>query len=211
VTGNGALVEVLELCPVVPVLVVGEPGAAVGLGRALVAGGLSVLEVTLRTPSALTCIAAMADAIDGAVIGAGTVLTAAQLAEARDAGARFAVSPGSTPDLLAAAATSPLPLLPGAATASEAMRLLEAGYVFQKFFPAEASGGVAALKGIGAPLPQIRFCPTGGVTAANAAAYLALPNVVCVGGSWVASADQLRRRDWAAIEANAREASKLFT
>ena len=208
-TGNGALAEVLELCPVVPVLVVSEPDAAVGLGRALVAGGLSVLEVTLRTPGALACIAAMADAIDGAVIGAGTVLTAAQLAEARDAGARFAVSPGSTPDLLAAAAMSSLPLLPGAATASEAMRLLEAGYVFQKFFPAEASGGIPALKGIGAPLPQIRFCPTGGVTATNAAAYLALPNVVCVGGTWVASADQVRQRNWAAIEANAREASKL--
>ena len=210
-TGNGALAEVLELCPVVPVLVVGEPDEAVGLGRALVASGLSVLEVTLRTPGALACIAAMADAIDGAVIGAGTVLTAAQLAEARDAGARFAVSPGATPDLLAAAARSSLPLLPGAATASEAMRLLEAGYVFQKFFPAEASGGIAALKGIGGPLPQIRFCPTGGVTAANAAAYLALPNVVCVGGTWVASADQVRQRDWAAIEANAREAAKLAT
>ncbi|MEM8587391.1 MAG: bifunctional 4-hydroxy-2-oxoglutarate aldolase/2-dehydro-3-deoxy-phosphogluconate aldolase [Pseudomonadota bacterium] len=210
-TGNGALAEVLELCPVVPVLVVGEPDEAVGLGRALVAGGLSVLEVTLRTPSALACIAAMADAIDGAVIGAGTVLTAAQLAEARDAGARFAVSPGSTPGLLAAAAQSSLPLLPGAATASESMRLLEAGYVFQKFFPAEASGGIPALKGIGGPLPQIRFCPTGGVTAANAAAYLALPNVVCIGGTWVASADQVRQRDWAAIEANAREAAKLAT
>lgn len=192
-------------------LVVGEPDEAVGLGRALVAGGLSVLEVTLRTPSALACIAAMADAIDGAVIGAGTVLTAAQLAEARDAGARFAVSPGSTPGLLAAAAQSSLPLLPGAATASESMRLLEAGYVFQKFFPAEASGGIPALKGIGGPLPQIRFCPTGGVTAANAAAYLALPNVVCIGGTWVASADQVRQRDWAAIEANAREAAKLAT
>lgn len=208
-TGNGALAAVLGLCPVVPVLVVDEPDEAIGLGRALAAGGLRVLEVTLRTPGALDCIAAMADALDGAVVGAGTVLSAAQLAESQEAGARFAVSPGSTPDLLAAAAMSSLPLLPGAATASEAMRLMEAGYVFQKFFPAEASGGIAALKGIGGPLPQIRFCPTGGVTAENAAAYLALPNVVCVGGTWVASADQVRQRDWAAIEANARAAAKL--
>lgn len=208
-TGNAMLEDVLGLSPVIPVLVVDQPDEAVALGRALVAGGLRVLEITLRTPRALDCLAAMASGVDRAIVGAGTVLTDEQMAASAAAGARFAVSPGATPDLLAAAARSPLPLLPGAATASEAMRLLEAGYVFQKFFPAEASGGVAALKGIGAPLPQIRFCPTGGVTADNAGAYLALPNVICVGGSWVVPTDQMRRRDWATIEANAREAANL--
>lgn len=208
-TGNAMLEEILVLAPVIPVLVVDQPDEAVALGRALVAGGLPVLEITLRTSRALDCLAAMASAIDGAVVGAGTVLNEAQLTASANAGARFAVSPGATPDLVAAAAQSSLPLLPGAATASEAMRLLEAGYVFQKFFPAEPSGGIAALKGIGAPLPQIRFCPTGGVNAANAGAYLALPNVVCVGGSWVVPADQVGRRDWSAIEANARQAAGL--
>lgn len=208
-TGNAMLAGVLNQAPVIPVIVVDDPHQAVELGRALVAGGLPVLEITLRTPRALDCMAAMARSVEGAIVGAGTVLTEDQLTASAEAGAQFAVSPGVTPDLLAAAERSPLPLLPGAATASEAMRLLEAGYEFQKFFPAEASGGIPALKGIGGPLPQIRFCPTGGVSATNAAAYLALPNVTCVGGSWVTPGDQMRQNDWAAIEENARQAAEL--
>ncbi|MEM7442808.1 MAG: bifunctional 4-hydroxy-2-oxoglutarate aldolase/2-dehydro-3-deoxy-phosphogluconate aldolase [Pseudomonadota bacterium] len=205
-SGNDALEDILSLCPVVPVLVVDDPDDAVKLGRALVAGGLRVLEVTLRTQRAVDCLAAMAAGIDDAIVGAGTVLTEEHLTAAGDAGAQFAVSPGATPELLAAASRSPVPLLPGAATASEAMVLLEAGYSLQKFFPAEPSGGIAALKGIGGPLPQIRFCPTGGVGEHNAADYLALPNVICVGGSWIVPADQWQRRDWSGIEANARRA-----
>jgi 2-dehydro-3-deoxyphosphogluconate aldolase/(4S)-4-hydroxy-2-oxoglutarate aldolase len=147
--------------------------------------------------------------VGGAHVGAGTVLTPEQLEDAADAGARFAVSPGSSPALLAAAADSPLPLLPGAATPSEAMALLERGYRLQKFFPAEPSGGVAWLKALASPLSGLRFCPTGGVDAANAPAYLALPNVICVGGSWVAPRDAVAGGDWARIEQLAKEASGL--
>lgn len=203
--------EAEALCrraPVIPVLTVEDAALASGLARALIAGGLPVLEVTLRTPAALDAIRAMA-AVEGGIIGAGTLLTPADARAARAAGARFGVSPGATDRLLAACEAEGLPLLPGAATASEAMQLLERGYSVQKFFPAEIAGGAAALKALGAPLPHIRFCPTGGISRANAGAYLALKNVLCVGGSWVAPQDMIAAQDWNGIEALAREAANL--
>ena len=205
---SAAVREICALAPVIPVLVVEDPETARPLAEALVNGGLPVLEVTLRTPAALDCIRAMSE-VQGGVVGAGTVLNADQAAAAKAAGARFAVSPGATETLLAAIEAEELPLLPGAATASEAMRLLERGYQVQKFFPAEAAGGVALLKSLAAPLPQIAFCPTGGVSPANAAAYLDLPNVLCVGGSWVAPSDAVAAGDWPRIETLARKASAL--
>ncbi len=201
----------LELCrhaPVIPVLVIEDAAAARPLAEALVAGGLPVLEVTLRTPAALDVIREMA-VVPGGHVGAGTVLSAADAAAAKDAGATFAVSPGATEALLAACSEEELPLLPGAATATEAMALLEKGYTTAKFFPAEAAGGASALKAIGAPLPQITFCPTGGVSPGNARDYLSLPNVACVGGSWVAPKAMVAAGDWAGIEALAREAAGL--
>ena len=200
--------EICGLAPVVPVLVVEDAESAGDLAAALVAGGLPALEVTLRTPAALDVIREMAK-IEGGVVGAGTLLTPKDVADAVDAGALFGVSPGATDRLLDAAAEAGLPMLPGAATATEAMALLEKGYTVQKFFPAEASGGVPALKAIGAPIPQIRFCPTGGVSLANARDYLGLPNTICVGGSWVAPKSKVDQGDWAGIEALAREASML--
>jgi len=193
---------------VVPVLVIDDPARAADLARALVAGGLPALEVTLRTPGALEAIRAMA-AVEGGVVGAGTLLTPADVKAAKAAGARFGVSPGATDRLLEACEHEGLPLLPGAATASEVMRLFERGYSAMKFFPAEVAGGAAALKAIGAPIPQVRFCPTGGVSLKNAADYLSLPNVMCVGGSWVAPKDKVAAGDWAGIEALAREAAAL--
>jgi len=203
--------ETLRLCrlaPVIPVLVIDDTAAARPLAEALVAGGLPVLEVTLRTSAALDVIAEMAK-VPGGIVGAGTVLSPADADAAKAAGAQFAVSPGATDKLLQACADQDLPLLPGAATASEAMALLERGITTAKFFPAEAAGGAPALKAIGAPLPQITFCPTGGVSAANARDYLALPNTVCVGGSWVAPAALVKSGDWAGIEALARSAAAL--
>ena len=200
--------EICGLAPVVPVLVVEDAATAADLARALVAGGLPALEVTLRTPAALDVIREMAG-VEGGVVGAGTLLTPQDVANAVDAGALFGVSPGATDRLLDAAAEAGLPMLPGAATATEAMALLEKGYTVQKFFPAEASGGAAALKAIGAPIPQIRFCPTGGVSLANARDYLGLPNTICVGGSWVAPKSKVDQGDWNGIEALAREASLL--
>jgi len=191
--------------PVIPVLVVNDPARP--LADALVAGGLPVLEVTLRTPAALDCIRAMATS-DG-IVGAGTVLTADDVKAAAAAGAKFAVSPGATDALVDAAERTGLPLLPGVATASEVMYLLERGYTVQKFFPAEAAGGVAALKGFYGPLPQVSFCPTGGISPANVGAYLSLPNVVCVGGSWVAPADAIASANWQSIEKLARESAAL--
>ena len=172
------------------------------------AGGLPVLEVTLRTPAALAVIRAMAE-VRGGVVGAGTVLSERDVVAAKQAGALFAVSPGATDALLSACEAHDLPILPGAATATEAMRLLERGYTTAKFFPAEAAGGAPALKAIGAPLPQITFCPTGGVSPENAVDYLRLPNTVCVGGSWVAPAAVVAAGDWAGIEALARKAAAL--
>lgn len=200
--------EICALAPVIPVLVIDDLGSAADLARALVAGGLPALEVTLRTPQALDAIRAMA-AVPGGIVGAGTLITPEDVRAARAAGARFGVSPGATDRLLAACEAEGLPLLPGAATATEVMALLEKGYTVQKFFPAEASGGAPALKAIGAPIPQVRFCPTGGVGPDNARDYLALANVMCVGGSWVAPKDLIARRDWQGITALARAARGL--
>ena len=200
--------EICELAPIVPVLVVHDVAHARPLAEALVAGGLPALEVTLRTPAALDVIAEMAE-VKGGVVGAGTLLTPADVKAAKQAGAQFGVSPGATDILLDAAEAEGLPMLAGAATASEAMALLERGYSMLKFFPAEASGGAPALKSLASPLPQISFCPTGGVSPSNAASYLSLPNVVCAGGSWVAPTDLVEAGDWAGIEALACEASKL--
>ncbi len=200
-----------ELCrkaPVVPVLVVEDASGARALAEALVRGGLPVLEVTLRTPAAFDAIRAMAE-VPGGIVGAGTLLTSADVKAAKAAGATFGVSPGATPRLVDACAEEGLPLLPGAATASEVMALLEMGYTMQKFFPAEAAGGVAALKSIGGPIPQVRFCPTGGVSLKNAREYLGLANVLCVGGSWVAPAGLVTGGDWAGITALAAEAAAL--
>ena len=200
---------ILTAAPVVPVLIVDDWRSAVPLARALVAGGLPAIEITLRTPAALEAIRAVAAEVEGAYAGAGTVLSREQLEEAGRAQARFAVSPGSTPALLDAAADAPIPLLPGAASATEAMTLLERGYAIQKFFPAEPAGGIAYLKALASPLPAVRFCPTGGVDAKNATAYLSLANVVCVGGSWVAPKDAVAAGDWTRIERLAREAASL--
>ncbi|MGC9370323.1 MAG: bifunctional 4-hydroxy-2-oxoglutarate aldolase/2-dehydro-3-deoxy-phosphogluconate aldolase [Paracoccaceae bacterium] len=197
-----------RLAPVIPVLVVEDPADAAPLARALVAGGLPVLEVTLRTPAALEVIAEMAK-VEGGVVGAGTLLTPEDVAAAKAAGARFGVSPGSTDALLTACKAEDMPLLPGAATASEAMQLLEYGYSVQKFFPAEAAGGVAMLKSLAAPLPQVRFCPTGGISPDNAEDYLALRNTLCVGGSWVAPKELVARKDWDGITALAARAGRL--
>jgi len=214
-TGSGTPVgtltaeQICRLAPVIPVLVVDEVAQAAPLAKALVAGGLTALEVTLRTPAALDVIRAMTDAAPDAVVGAGTLLTPADVTAAVAAGARFGVSPGATDRLLDAAADAGLPLLPGAATASEAMGLLERGYEILKFFPAGPAGGVPLLSALASPLPQIRFCPTGGVSVANARDYLALPNVICVGGSWVAPKAALTTGDWAEVERLARDASGL--
>ncbi len=199
---------ICALAPVVPVLVLKDATAAADLARALVAGGLPALEVTLRTPAALDAIRAMAE-VPGGVVGAGTLLTPADVKAAKAAGARFGVSPGATDRLLDACAEADLPLLPGAATASEVMALLERGYTVQKFFPAEAIGGAKALGALASPLPQVRFCPTGGIGLKTAPDYLALASVLCVGGSWVAPGDRVAAGDWAAIEALAREAAAL--
>ncbi|MDJ0631185.1 MAG: bifunctional 4-hydroxy-2-oxoglutarate aldolase/2-dehydro-3-deoxy-phosphogluconate aldolase [Rhodobacter sp.] len=210
-TPQEASARTLELCrmaPVIPVLVIEDAATARPLAEALVAGGLPVLEVTLRTPAALEAVRQMAQ-VTGGLVGAGTVLNAADVQAAKDAGARFAVSPGATESLLAACEAADLPLLPGAATATEAMRLLERGYTTAKFFPAEAAGGASALRAIGAPLPQVTFCPTGGVSAANAPDYLRLANTACVGGSWVAPKAMAASADWSGIETLAREAAAL--
>ncbi|QDC09462.1 bifunctional 4-hydroxy-2-oxoglutarate aldolase/2-dehydro-3-deoxy-phosphogluconate aldolase [Oceanicola sp. D3] len=200
--------EICTLAPVVPVLVVDDAAHAAPLAKALVAGGLPALEVTLRTPAALDVIRAMSE-VEGGVVGAGTLLTPEDVKNAVAAGAKFGVSPGATDTLLQACEDEGLPLLPGAATATEAMALLERGYTAMKFFPAEASGGAPALKAIGAPIPQISFCPTGGVSLKNANDYLSLSNVMCVGGSWVAPGDKVKSGDWAGITALAKEAAAL--
>jgi 2-dehydro-3-deoxyphosphogluconate aldolase/(4S)-4-hydroxy-2-oxoglutarate aldolase len=200
--------EICRLAPVVPVLVVEDLATARPLAQALVAGGLPALEVTLRTPCALDAIRAMAD-VPGGVVGAGTLLTAADVKAAKRAGARFGVSPGSSPAIIAACQDEGLPLLPGAVTATEIMALLDQGYTVQKFFPAEQSGGAAFLKSIGSPIPQVSFCPTGGVSLKNAPDYLSLKNILCVGGSWVAPKEALAQGDWAKVTALAAEAAAL--
>lgn len=200
--------EICATAPVIPVIVIEDAAWAEPLARSLVAGGLPVLEVTLRTPAAIEAIAAMAR-VDGAIVGAGTVITPQDAHRARAAGARFAVSPGLTDTLVGACEDCALPLLPGAATASEAMQAVEAGFDTLKFFPAGPAGGPAYLRALAGPLPSIGFCPTGGISAANAPEYLALPNVLCVGGSWVAPDEMMRRGDWSGIEALAHQAAGL--
>lgn len=200
--------KVCALAPVIPVLVVEDAGRAADLARALVEGGLPALEVTLRTPSALDVIREMAS-VEGGVVGAGTLLSPKDVEAAKDAGATFGVCPGATDRILDACEANDLPLLPAAATASEVLRLLDRGYSVQKFFPAEVNGGVPALKAIGAPIPQVKFCPTGGVSLKNAPEYLALPNTLCVGGSWVAPKEMVNSGDWAGITRLAAEAAQL--
>lgn len=205
---SAATREIASRAPIIPVLVLDDAASAAALAHALVAGGLPALEVTLRTACALDAIRAMAD-VPGGIVGAGTLLSPQDIRAAKEAGAKFGVSPGATPRLIAAAIEIGLPLLPGAATASEVMALWEQGYDMLKFFPAEAAGGAPALKAIGAPIPQVSFCPTGGITPENAASYLALPNVICAGGSWVAPKDKIANGDWAGITALAAAAAAL--
>ncbi|MFF8539718.1 bifunctional 4-hydroxy-2-oxoglutarate aldolase/2-dehydro-3-deoxy-phosphogluconate aldolase [Streptomyces werraensis] len=201
--------SVLGLAPVVPVVVVEDAADAVPLARALVAGGLPAIEVTLRTPAAPDAVRAIAAEVPGAVVGAGTVLTPEQVTDAVAAGARFLVSPGCTDALLAAMRAAGVPFLPGVSTASEVMALLERGVREMKFFPARAAGGTAYLKSLAGPLPQARFCPTGGIGPDTAPEYLALPNVVCVGGSWMLPEDAVAARDWDRVERLARQAAAL--
>ena len=202
--------RLFKLAPVVPVLVVDDVAHAAPLAKALVDGGLPVLEVTLRTPVALDVIREMLQ-IEGSIVGAGTLLNPEDVIAARKAGAIFGVSPGATENLLVAGEDENLPLLPGAATASEVMWLFERGYSVQKFFPAESSGGAPALKAIGAPIPQVAFCPTGGVSLSNAQSYLGLSNTLCVGGSWVAPKKLIQEENWDAITELACEAARLGT
>ncbi|MBG0817710.1 bifunctional 4-hydroxy-2-oxoglutarate aldolase/2-dehydro-3-deoxy-phosphogluconate aldolase [Planomonospora sp. ID82291] len=201
--------SLLDIAPVVPVVVIDDPETAVPLARALVAGGLPVIEVTLRTPAALEAIRRIAAEVPDAVIGAGTVRSARDVAASVEAGSRFLVSPGSTAALVDAMEDGGVPFLPGVATASEVMALAERGLTEMKFFPAEAAGGLPYLKSLGGPLPDVRFCPTGGIKLATAPDYLALPNVGCVGGTWLTPADALASGDYARIEKLAAEAAAL--
>ncbi|MEC3974013.1 bifunctional 4-hydroxy-2-oxoglutarate aldolase/2-dehydro-3-deoxy-phosphogluconate aldolase [Amycolatopsis sp. H20-H5] len=201
--------DLLGLSPVMPVVVIDDVADAVPTARALLAGGIGVIELTLRTPAALEAIERIANEVPGIVIGAGTVVSPDQAKQAAGAGAKFLVTPGSTDAVLDAAFATGLPFLPGAATVSEAMRLAERGLTALKFFPAEASGGIAYLRSIGGPLPGLRFCPTGGITVKSAPGYLALPNVGCIGGSWLTPKDLLAAKDFARIEELAAEASRL--
>ena len=208
ISSKDASIRNLELCkiaPVIPVLIIEDISSARDLGEALVAGGLPVLEVTLRTQCALQAISEMSK-IKGGIVGAGTLITYNDVKNAVDAGATFGVSPGATDNLIDACEEAGLPLLAGASSASEAMALLEKGYSVQKFFPAEAAGGAAFLKSLSSPLPQITFCPTGGISQKNALNYLASSNVKCVGGSWVAPKEAIANRDWQQIEDLAKDA-----
>ena len=200
---------IVTRAPVIPVLTIERVEHALPLARALVAGGLPVLEVTLRTPAALEAIAAIEREVPDAVVGAGTITTPGDIAAAENAGAAFLVSPGTPAELAEALARARVPALPGCATVSEAMALAARGFTMLKFFPAEASGGIAWLKAVGAPLPGLSFCPTGGIDGRNAAAYLALANVAAVGGSWVAPKDAVAAGDYARVTALARAAAEL--
>jgi 2-dehydro-3-deoxyphosphogluconate aldolase/(4S)-4-hydroxy-2-oxoglutarate aldolase len=200
---------IMALAPVIPVLTVESVEDGLSQAKALVAGGLYAIEVTLRTPSALAAIAAISKAVPEAVAGAGTIVSAEQIDEALAAGARFLVSPGASPALAKAAAQSPAPFLPGCATASEAMALRELGFRALKLFPAEAAGGARLLASLAAPLPDLSFCPTGGIDQAKAPDYLKLPNVACVGGSWMLPKASLKSGDYALVETLAREAAGL--
>lgn len=203
------LLSVLKLQPVVPVLIIEDAKSAVPLARALVAGGLKAIEITMRTDAALEAVRLVANEVEGAVAGAGTILNPRHFEAAVEAGSQFIVSPGVTRELLATARGSDIPLLPGAATASEVMTLREEGYEVLKFFPAEQAGGAAYLKSLSSPLAGTLFCPTGGISLKNARDYLSLPNVVCVGGSWVAPKELVTAGDWAGITKLAAEAAAL--
>jgi 2-dehydro-3-deoxyphosphogluconate aldolase / (4S)-4-hydroxy-2-oxoglutarate aldolase len=203
--------DVLTLAPVIPVVVVDSVEQAVPLAQALLRGGIPVIELTLRSEAGLGAIEAVASEVDGMVVGAGTVVTPQQVQQVKDAGAQFIVTPGSPPRLLQAALDSGLPLLAGAGTLTEMLTLAEAGLEAMKFFPAEASGGRSYLSSVAGPCPQLRFCPTGGITPETAEAWLALPNVGCVGGSWLTPKDAVAQGDWARIEALAAEAASLRT
>ncbi|MET8446351.1 bifunctional 4-hydroxy-2-oxoglutarate aldolase/2-dehydro-3-deoxy-phosphogluconate aldolase [Streptomyces sp. NPDC005209] len=206
---SGMPSSLLDLAPVVPVVVVKDAAHAVPLARALVAGGLPAVEVTLRTSAALDAIRAIAAEVPDAMVGAGTVITPAQVTACVAAGARFLVSPGWTDGLLDAMRASGVPFLPGVSTTTEVVALLERGVREMKFFPAQAAGGTAYLRSLAGPLPQARFCPTGGIGPGTAPEYLSLPNVGCVGGSWMVPADAVAARDWARVETLAREAAGL--
>lgn len=201
--------EILAASPVMPVIVIDELASAVPLARALVAGGIRVLEVTLRTAAALDSIRAIVAEVPEALVGVGTIVSPADLDAARAAGARFGVSPGANAELLAAARDSGLPFLPGVMTPSDVINALAAGFDTLKLFPAKQAGGVGMLKALGGPFPQLRFCPTGGIDLASAPEFLALPNVACVGGSWLTPADKVKAGDWAAITRLAAEAAAL--
>jgi len=202
------LQRTLSLAPVIPVIILDDVEMARPLAEALVAGGLPVLEVTLRTPNALKVIAEMAR-VDGAVVGSGTVRTREHMLQSVNAGARFMVSPGASPKLLDAAEDVTVPLLPGIGTPTEAMGAAERGYSYLKFFPAEAMGGVPVLRSFASPLPDLSFCPTGGIDIAKAKTYLELPNVICVGGSWVTPGEAIAAGDFDRIETLARDAAAL--
>ncbi len=206
---QAGLEDALKKAPVVPVMVIEDVKQAVPLARALVKGGLPVLEITLRTDAAMDCIKAIIAEVEGAIVGAGTVLTPKQLRDCDKIGCTFAVSPGSTGKLLGEAEDREIALLPGGVTASECMALLEWGYKIQKFFPAEPAGGVAYLSSLASPLPQIKFCPTGGITPALAPSYLKLANVITIGGSWMVPKNLVVSGDWAGIAALASQAAKL--
>ncbi|ODT77442.1 MAG: keto-deoxy-phosphogluconate aldolase [Pelagibacterium sp. SCN 64-44] len=203
-----AIRSILSLAPVVPVIILDDVSKARPLAEALVAGGLPILEVTLRTPNAIRVMEEMGK-VSGAIVGSGTVRSPQHMKQSVDAGCRFMVSPGISPRILDAADDIGIPLLPGIATPSEAMTAAERGYSFLKFFPAEANGGAPVLKAFASPLSDITFCPTGGIDAAKAKTYLALSNVICVGGSWIMPADAIEAGDWGRIETLAREASAL--
>ncbi|UUP16861.1 2-dehydro-3-deoxy-phosphogluconate aldolase [Nitratireductor thuwali] len=203
------LVEILSGQPVIPVLKIDRLADAAPLAHALAKGGLPAVEITLRTPDALDAIRLVADEVPEAIVGAGTILSAKDYSNAVKAGAQFIVSPGTTQELLDAASQSDVPFLPGAITPSEIMAAREEGYRVLKFFPAEQAGGASFLKSLSSPIADIRFCPTGGISTKNAKDYLSLPNVLCVGGSWVAPDDALQAGDWDRVEKLAREASQL--
>jgi len=210
-THSGAIEKFLRLSPVMPVVTFTDPSVAVDVARALVRGGIRVIEVTLRTPVALRAMELIAKSVPEITVGAGTVLSAADLKASAEAGAAFAISPGATPTLLAAGTCGPIPYLPAVATASELMAGLAAGYQCFKFFPAGAAGGIPMLNALGGPFPDARFCPTGGISQATVKSYLDLPNVLCAGGSWLTPADAMNRKDWGLIESLAAKAAASRT
>ena len=203
--------EILAASPVMPVIVLDRVEDAVPLAEALVSGGIRVLEVTMRTSAALDCVRAIRASVPNAIVGVGTITNIADMNAAREAGAMFGVSPGTTLELLSHAATSGFPFLPGSMTPSDVMRALDAGFTAMKLFPAQQAGGIAMLKALGGPFPQVMFCPTGGIDADSAAAFLALPNVACVGGSWLSPASLIASKNWSEIQKKAEAASRLKT